>query len=203
MENTKKQVRDFWNNASCGEELYLKGETKESYLAHAKKRYELEPEIKNFAAFDLYKEKKVLEIGVGLGAEHYQFAAAGADLYGIDLTERAVAHTEKRLALFDLKSKLKVADAEKLPYEDETFDLVYAWGVLHHSPNTAKAVSEVYRVLKKGGEAKIMIYHKYSLVGYMLWIRYAFLRFKPFTSLSEIYSNYLAVSVKEVVGSNC
>jgi SAM-dependent methyltransferase len=81
--------------------------------------------------------------------------------------------------------------------------LVYAWGVLHHSPNTPKAVSEVYRVLKKGAEAKIMVYHKYSLVGYMLWIRYALLRLKPFTSLSEIYSKHLespgtkAYSVRE------
>ena len=201
--NDKKQVHDFWNNASCGEDLYLKDNTQEGYLAHAKKRYELEPIIKDFAEFNLYKNKEVLEIGVGLGAEHYEFAQAGAKLKGIDLTERAILHTSQRLNLFGLKSDLATGDAETLPYPDNSFDLVYSWGVLHHSPDTPKAISEVYRVLKKGGEAKVMIYHKYSLIGYMLWIRYALLKLKPFTSLAEIYSHYLespgtkAYSVKE------
>lgn len=98
---------------------------------------------------------------------------------------------------------LQVADAERLPYPDNSFDLVYSWGVLHHSPNTRKAIMEVYRVLRKGGDAKVMIYHKYSLVGYMLWVRYALLKFKPLTSLSKIYHDRLespgtkAYSVKE------
>lgn len=199
----KKQVHDFWNNASCGEDLYLTDNTGEGYLAHVKKRYELEPFIKDFAEFDLYNNKDVLEIGVGLGADHQQFAQEGARLKGIDLTDRAVKHTTQRLKLFGLESDLKTGDAENLPYPDNSFDLVYSWGVLHHSPDTQKAILEVCRVLKKGGEAKIMIYHKYSLVGYMLWLRYALLRLNPFTSLAEIYSNHLespgtkAYSVKD------
>ena len=70
------------------------------------------------------------------------------------------------------------------------FDIVYSWGVIHHSPNTPKAVEEVFRVLKPGGEARIMIYHKYSFVGYMLWFRYSLLKFRSCT-LDEIYSEYL------------
>jgi SAM-dependent methyltransferase len=62
---------------------------------------------------------------------------------------------------------------------------------LHHSPDTPKAIEEVYRVLKPGGEAKIMIYHKYSFVGYMLWLRYGLLRLRPFCGLKAIYSKYL------------
>ena len=68
---------------------------------------------------------------------------------------------------------------------------MFSWGVIHHSPNTKKAVAEIYRVLKRGGFAKIMIYHKYSLIGYMLWIRYALLVLKPFRSLNYIYHHYL------------
>jgi len=188
--NEKKLVHDFWDDASCGETLYLQGNTKNAYLAHARKRYELEP-IEKFAAFHLYKKRDVLEIGVGLGADHQQFAEAGANLQGIDLTERAIAHTCDRLKIFDLKSTLNVGDAEALAYPDKSFDLVYSWGVLHHSPNTPKAVEEVYRVLKEGGEAKVMIYHKYSLVGYMLWIRYALLTGNLWTSMSAIYSKHL------------
>src|SRR5437016_2153494 len=94
--------------------------------------------------------RRVLEIGVGLGADHQRFAEAGAELYGIDLTDRAVRHTQGRLALFGLTSKLEVGDAERLNFPDEYFDCVYSWGVLHHTPNTAAAIAEVRRVLKPG-----------------------------------------------------
>ena len=63
--------------------------------------------------------------------------------------------------------------------------------MIHHSPNTEYAAAEIMRVLKPGGEFKVMIYNKYSIVGYMLWIRYALLSFKPFVSLDDIYANYL------------
>jgi hypothetical protein len=72
MTSKKKEVRDYWNTASCGEDLYLNDNSKDGYLAHAQKRYELEPIIKDFAEFNLYQNKDVLEIGVGLGAEHQQ-----------------------------------------------------------------------------------------------------------------------------------
>ena len=191
MNKDKTIVHDFWEDASCGEALYLKGWSKNDYFEHSRMRYELEPYIIDFAAFDQYKGKNVLEIGVGLGAEHQKFAEAGAILNGIDLTNRAISHTRQRFEHFDLTSQMETGDAENLPFNDESFDLVYSWGVLHHTPDTAKAIDEVYRVLKPGGEAKVMIYHKYSLVGYMLWIKYAFLRLKPLTSLKEIYCKYL------------
>lgn len=130
-------------------------------------------------------------MGVGLGADHKQFAEAGAEQYGISLTERAVEHTRQRLAAFNLSSILNVGDAENLNFHDETFDIVYSWGVLHHTNDTQKAISEVFRVLKQGGEARVMIYHKWSIVGYMLYFRYAVLRLRPFTSLTKIYNQHL------------
>ena len=192
MKISKKEVHDFWNKASCGENLYLHGNKKNDYLNQSKIRYELEGDIIiPFASFLDSKDLKVLEIGVGLGADHQKFAEAGADLCGIDLTEQAVQHTNNRFSAFDLNSNVEVGDAENLSFEDNSFDLVYSWGVLHHSPDTPKAISEVYRVLKVGGVAKIMIYHKWSLIGYMLWVRYALLRLKPWVSLREIYAQYL------------
>ena len=133
----------------------------------------------------------MLEIGVGLGADHKQFAEAGADLWGIDLAERAVEHTRQRMAAFGLMSHLAVGDAENLDFPDETFDRVYSWGVLHHSPDTSKAIAEVFRVLKRGGGASIMIYHKWNMVGLMLWSRYALLGLRPWLTLSQIYARYL------------
>lgn len=187
----KQEVHAFWNEASCGEALYLNGKDREGFASQSRQRYELEPYILDFAQFEASRGKKVLEIGVGLGADHQKFSEAGAELYGIDLTERAVAHTRNRLACFGLESRLEVGDAEHLTFDDASFDLVYSWGVLHHSPDTPRAISEVWRVLKPGGTCKIMIYHKWSMVGLLLWLRYALLTLRPFTSLRTIYSRHL------------
>jgi len=188
---TKTQVHDFWNEASCGENLYLSTTDKEGYVAQSTERYRLEPFILTFADFESAKDKKVLEIGVGLGADHQRFAEAAADLHGIDLTERAVEHTAQRLKLFGLSSRLAVGDAENLAFDNESFDWVYSWGVLHHSPDTPRAIQEVFRVLKRGGVAKVMIYHKWSMVGVMLWLRYALLAGKPWRSLRSVYAEHL------------
>ena len=191
MNTDKQAVHDFWNAASCGESLYLRGTETRAYADQAAKRYELEPYILSFADFPAARDRDVLEIGVGLGADHQRFAEAGARLVGVDLTERAVAHTGQRLAAFGLNSKLQTADAENLPFEAGSFDMVYSWGVLHHSPNTSKAIDEVWRVLRPGGSARIMVYHTHSMVGYMLWIRYALLAGRPGRTLAEIYSAHL------------
>ncbi len=187
----KGLVRDFWNEASCGEALYLHKTDKNGYMAQSEERYRLEPFIPNFADFKSTNGKRVLEIGVGLGADHQRFAEANCELFGIDLTERAIEHSRRRLELFGLTSNLKVSDAENLDFPTSSFDLVYSYGVLHHSPNTSKAVSEVYRVLKNEGCAKIMIYHKWSMVGLMLWVRYGLLTGRPWRSLEDIYAQYL------------
>jgi len=191
MRNDKTKVHDFWNNASCGEELYLDGHDKGGFEKQSQKRYELEPYIIDFAEFELSQNQKILEIGVGLGADHQKFIEAGATTYGIDLTERAIEYTKARLNLFGLESSLSVGDAENLRFEDNSFEVVYSWGVIHHSPNTERAISEIHRVLEPSGVAKVMIYHKWSLIGLMLWLRYGLLRLRPFTSLDTIYSKYL------------
>jgi len=191
MLDNKEEVKLFWNSASCGEDLYLQNVNLAGYQEQLRKRYELEPYIIKFAKFDGSAGKKVLEIGVGLGADHQKFAESGAVLHGIDLTNRSISHTQKRFAMLDLKSDLKVGDAEALNFPDSTFDEVYSWGVLHHSPRTDKCIDEVWRVLKLGGVARIMVYNKWSIIGLMLWTRYALFRMRPLTTLEEIYSKYL------------
>jgi len=107
-------VRTFWERAACGEALYLDETSIEGFRKQMIQRYELEPYIIDFASFDTWREKQILEIGVGLGADHQRFAEGGAILYGIDLTERAVRLTKKRLGLFGLHSNIQVGDAETL-----------------------------------------------------------------------------------------
>ena len=191
MINSKEDVSDFWNEASCGEDLLLESQDRRGYINQSKSRYQLEPFILDFTEFDNYRHKEVLEIGVGLGADHQKFAEAGAVLSGIDLTSRAIDHVRSRFELFNLHSNLSVGDAEALDFKDNIFDLVYSWGVIHHSPNTSKAISEIHRVLKPGGQAKVMIYNKWSIVGLMLWVRYALLALKPWKSLSSVYAEFL------------
>lgn len=192
MDSSKQSVAEFWNAASCGEELYLVGkDLRDQFINQSHSRYQLEPMIKQFVQFEKWSNKKVLEIGVGLGADHQCFAENGAILFGCDLTERAVNYTKERLSLFGLSSQLQIADAENLPYGDGVFDLVYSWGVIHHSPNTIKAVEEIHRILKPGAEAKIMIYHKHSMVGYMLWFRYGLLKLNPFLTLKDAFSKFM------------
>lgn len=185
------QIREFWDRASCGEDLYLHGRDMSGFNGQAAARYALEPQITPFARFDDARGKSVLEIGVGLGSDHERFARAGADLHGIDLTPRAVANTASRFATFGLKSDLQVANAEQLPFDSDTFDMVYSWGVIHHADNTARCAAEILRVLKPGGRFAVMIYQRRSMVGYMLWLRYALGRGRPWMSLDDIYARYL------------
>ena len=182
-------VREFWNEAACGEAAYAVGsEALERFSSQRETRYELEPFIRPFARFDEGHQQAVLEIGVGMGADHEQWARSRPSrLCGIDLTPRAVDLTRERLALAGLQSELRVADAEHLPFPDATFQIVYSWGVLHHSADTPQTFREVARVLKPGGIARLMIYHKWSLVGLVLWLRYG--RFS--SSLASIYAKHL------------
>jgi len=104
----------------------------------------------------------VLEIGCGLGTDGAQFAQAGAHYTGVDLTDAAVDLARKRFEIFNLEGEFRVADAEQLDFPNESFDLVYSHGVLHHTPDIAAAIAEIRRVLRPGGQAKVMLYHRDS-----------------------------------------
>ena len=191
-QDEKALVQSFWEAGSCGEVYAVGGTPCELLRAQAQARYALEPYLAEFAGFGDGAGLDVLEVGVGMGADHAQWARHHPrSLTGVDLTPRAVAHTRERLACESLTSDLRVADAEALPWPDNSFDLVYSWGVLHHSPDTPQAVREVYRVLRPGGQARVMVYHTQSIVGSLLWLRYALLAGSPGRSLADVYAKHL------------
>jgi len=161
--NLKEQVRAFWQANPCGTK-FTDAETgsREFYERVAEHRYGTEWHIPAAADFTSARNLRVLEIGCGLGTDGAQFARAGARYTGVDLTDAAVELARKCFAVFELPGEFRTADAENLDFADETFDLVYSHGVLHHTPDTARAVSEVHRVLKPNGRAVVMLYHRNS-----------------------------------------
>jgi SAM-dependent methyltransferase len=188
----KAEVRRFWEAASCGEVYAEGGSADERLRNHAEARYRLEPYIRDFARFGEGFGQDVLEIGVGMGADHLEWARSGPHrLAGIDLTSSAVNWTVQRLEAYGLKSDLREGDAENLPFSDNSFGIVYSWGVLHHSPDTPRAFLEAHRVLRPGGTLRAMIYHRPSIVGAMLWVRYGLAAGHPTRSLQEIYARHL------------
>lgn len=116
---------------------------------------------------EVVADKAVLEIGCGMGTHAALLARAGACLTAIDITERAIEVTKRRFEIFKLSGQIERADAEELPFPDGAFDMVWSWGVIHHSSSTERCLSEISRVLRGGGRLLLMVYHKQSIVYYV------------------------------------
>jgi ubiquinone/menaquinone biosynthesis C-methylase UbiE len=187
----KRAVYEYWNKSPCNVSLSDKTKFTRDYFDEVEEtRYSQEPFIWSFAQFSRYSGKKILEIGVGIGTDFIQWVRSGCIATGCDLTPAAVDITKKRLEAYGLSAVVQQEDCEGLTFADGTFDVVYSWGVLHHTPNTEKAISEVFRVLKKGGIAKIMLYNRYSLHFLSIWFRYGLMRLKPFASADALAARY-------------
>jgi ubiquinone/menaquinone biosynthesis C-methylase UbiE len=184
----KQEVSDYWNKQSCGTDIAQSAKYSRDYFEEIETyRYSVEPEIFAFAQFTRHYGQKILEVGVGAGTDFLQWVRAGADAHGIDLTPEAIDHVRHRLAIYGLSaSDLRVGDAEHIPYPDNSFELVYSWGVIHHSPDTEKAFAEIVRVTKPGGTIKLMVYNRRSLLAFYAWMRFALLGGRPWRSFADV-----------------
>lgn len=183
-------VRGYWEDGVCGTEEELIGGHEVGspswYAAIENHRYAVEPFIHGVAQFTRHRGKKLLEVGVGAGTDHLQWARAGADCHGVDLTDAAIRTAGAHLALHGFTSKLQRVDAEVLPFPDDHFDVVYSWGVIHHSEKPEQIVAEIRRVLKPGGRFIGMMYKRHSLLGYRVWLKHGLLAGRPWRSLSDV-----------------
>lgn len=114
--------------------------------------------------YPAYRGKRVLEVGCGMGCMAMNWALQGAHVTAVDLNPVAVAQTRRRFELFNLSGEVVEVDGERLPFDDGTFDYVYSWGVLHHTPGTRQAIAEIRRVLKPGGATGVMLYNRKSFL---------------------------------------
>lgn len=161
--NLKKQIQRFWEHSPC--DSWFTSEplgTLAFYRTLDEHRYQVHPRLHEAVGFEKTSGLRVLEIGCGCGSEAERFARAGADYTAVDLTNAAVSVTQRRLQLAGLAGRFVQGDAENLPFADESFDLVYSHGVLHHTPDTPRTIREVHRVLAPGGRAIIMLYYRNS-----------------------------------------
>ncbi|HVF80716.1 MAG TPA: class I SAM-dependent methyltransferase, partial [Flavisolibacter sp.] len=160
----KEEIKNFWNQNPVGENFVEYGDGGAAFFKRYDEfRYKTEGHILGELDKIDFKNKDLLEIGIGQAADSEQIVKRGANYYGIDLTETSIQRIKDRFKLYNLPYKeVQIANAEKIPYQDNFFDIVYSHGVIHHSPNIEKIVDEIHRVLKPGGQAVIMLYHKSS-----------------------------------------
>ncbi len=171
MEKDKLEIQRQWDQDPCGTNTVqgLKPGTLEYYRAIRAHRYSVyAPWFNELVRFNEWKSKDILEIGVGLGSDHYRFAMNGNRMVAVDLSSTHLRETIKHLILEGLVTIPIYGDAEKLPLKNECFDLVYSFGVLHHTPHTYKAIEEILRVLRPGGTAMIGMYHRNS---WFYWVQ--------------------------------
>lgn len=166
VDDFKQRARDQWSANPCG--AHVAGDlafgTREYFDAIERYRYvEYAPWMKQAIGFERYAGKRLLEVGCGTGTDLLQFARGGAIVTGVDLTPRSIEIARRRFEVYGLAGEFAIEDGENLSFPDASFDAVYSFGVLHHTPDTHRAVSEIHRVLKPGGTAIVMLYHRASL----------------------------------------
>jgi SAM-dependent methyltransferase len=158
----KARAREQWNAHPCGSV----GEVREDldyFLEIERNRYDAyAPWMPRTFEFEIWAGKDVLEIGFGQGTDLVQYAKHGAQCHGVDITERHFLLARRNFEVRGLEAALFLQDAADLPFENERFDRVHSFGVLHHTPDTERCFAEAHRVTKPGGEFLVGLYHRWS-----------------------------------------
>lgn len=168
------KVAEYWNRRPCNiRHSTREVGTKEYFDEVEARKYMVEPHIPGFAQFERWKGKRVLEVGCGIGTDTTNFARAGADVTAVDLSAESIAVARKRIEVFGLQDRVRFfnGNAEALDTllpDDGQYDLIYSFGVLHHTPHPDEAFARLRRFLKPGGELRVMVYNKLSWK--VLWI---------------------------------
>lgn len=165
----ESEIKEFWNTHPCGESKVggiqrFAEDYEEFFKTYDAFRYQKESHILRCLDNINFKGKNVLEIGLGQGADSEQIIKRGANWSGLDLTSESINRVKTRLLLRKLPfESIKQGSVLEIPFDDNSFDIVFSHGVLHHVPDIQKAQKEIHRILKANGELIIMLYSKWSL----------------------------------------
>jgi SAM-dependent methyltransferase len=164
-DNLKAEIHDFWNRQPCNiKHSRAEPGTAQFYKDVTERRYRVEPHIPEFAGFNDFAGKLMLEIGTGVGTDTAEYARGGAIVYGVNIDQASVDLTSKRFEVENLAGFFWAGDAcDPETYNDlPQMDLVYSFGVIHHDPGIQTIIDNIYNVLKPGGEFRFMVYAKNS-----------------------------------------
>jgi len=168
-----EEVRGFWNQRPCNiRHSPQQVGTREYFNEVEKRKYFVEPHIREFAAFNRWKNKKVLEIGCGIGTDTVNFARHGAKVTALELSEKSLDLAAKRAEVYGLQEDIRFfqGNAEDLSecVPVEPYDLVYSFGVIHHTPHPERVIDQIRSYVIPGSTVKIMVYNRRSWK--VLWI---------------------------------
>jgi SAM-dependent methyltransferase len=190
MADLKEAVKQHWEAEPCESRSGISGDRQKFFAEIDDYRYSKSPFIERFAKFEDARGKRVLEVGLGSGSDFIRWARAGAMVHGRDLTSAAVKLCEERLKLEGLSANVASDDVENLNLPDDYFDIVYSYGVVHHTPDTVAAVKQLHRVLKPGGTIRLMIYNLTGMSVFFEWCVFALLRGRWGMSRRDVMAQY-------------
>jgi ubiquinone/menaquinone biosynthesis C-methylase UbiE len=170
-------VQNYWNARPCNIRHSIKPPGTNEYFDEVEQRkYRVEPHIPGFAEFAKWRGKKVLEIGCGIGTDTINFARAGAEVTAVDLSEKSLEIARRRAEVFGLRDRIRFlqVDSEHLSdyLPDEAFDLIYSFGVIHHTPHPERVLAQLPRYFKPDTTVKIMVYNRWSWK--VIWILFRY-----------------------------
>lgn len=187
-----QHVQNYWNSRPCNIRHSTKPVGSREYFdeVEARKHF-VEPHIPGFAEFDRWNGKKVLEIGSGIGTAMINFARSGAQVTAVDLSDKSLELAKQRAQVYGLEDQISFyqANAEELSQSVpvDTYDLVYSFGVIHHTPHPEKVIEQIRHYVKPGSTVKIMVYYRYSWK--VLWILMTYGK-GQFWRLNELVATY-------------
>jgi SAM-dependent methyltransferase len=171
-----QEVKEYWDRRPCNIRHSPKPIGTRDYFDEVESRkYFVEPHIPAFADFPRWRGKDVLEIGCGIGTDSVNFTRNRANLTIVELSSESLAITKKRLELEHLRASLINGNAEELDEllpPGKKFDLIYSFGVIHHTPHPERVVKAISQRLKPDGELRIMVYARHSWKVLWIYARY-------------------------------